>query len=105
MVEAIRLLSLREGIEHVFTLGRMDSLHELGILDNDEYDYLVGAFRHICRLLLRQQIKDFKAKNDVFNYVDPDSLSEREKDIVVDSFKAIRELRGLVKGEFTEDIF
>jgi CBS domain-containing protein len=105
LVEAIRLLSLREGIEQVSTLGRMEALHKKGVLDNDEYDYLIGAFRHICRLLLRQQIKDFKAEDDVSNYVDPDSLSEREKDILVDSFKAIRELRGRVKGEFTGDIF
>jgi len=105
LVEAVRLLALREGIEDVSTLGRLDALHRTGFLEADEYDYLKGAFHHVCRLLLRQQINDFKAGSRVSNYVDPGTLSRREKDMLVDSFKAIRTLRDRVKSEFTADIF
>ena len=105
LVEAMRLLSLREGIEEIATLSRMQALHTKGILNDDEYDYLRGAFLHICRLLLRQQIKDFKVGNKVSNYVDPNTLTEREKDILTDSFKAIDSLRKRMRSEFTGDIF
>jgi len=105
LVEATRLLSLREGIEEVATLARMQALRDKGVLDADEFDYLRGAFLHICRLLLRQQIGDFNAGNRVSNYVAPDSLTERERDILTDSFKAIDALRKRMRSEFTGDIF
>lgn len=105
LVEAMRLLSLREGIEKIATLSRMQALHGKGVINDDEHDYLRGAFLHICRLLLRQQIKDFQAGNKVSNYVDPEALTEREKDILTDSFKAIDSLRKRMRSEFTGDIF
>ncbi|MEE9317528.1 MAG: putative nucleotidyltransferase substrate binding domain-containing protein [Rhodospirillales bacterium] len=105
LVEAMRLLSLREGIEAISTLGRMDALHEKGVLSDDELDYLGGAFRLISNLLLRQQIKDFKAGRRVSNYVHPRTLTERERDMLVEGFKAIRALREKVRSEFTGDVF
>ena len=105
LVEAIRLLSLRESVTRLSTLGRMAALFDAGVLGPDEHDYLAGAYRHITHLLLRQQIADFKAGLEVSNYVHPDSLSQREKDILTDSFKAIRSLRERLKAELTGDIF
>ena len=105
LVEAIRLLSLHEKIIKLSTIARMTALHEAGILKPDEHDYLAGGFKHISRLLLRQQIADFKQGLPVSNYVDPDGLSAREKDMLTNSFKAIRDLLDRVKGELTGDIF
>ena len=104
LVESVRLLALREGVEELSTLGRLRVLHGKGILDGDEYDYLVGAYTLITRLLLRQQIADFKAGVPVSNYVDPKFMTERERDMLVDSFKAIRALRGRVKDAFSVEV-
>ncbi len=105
LVEGIRLLSLRERITDTSTITRMAALRKRGILDDDEYDYLNGAFRMVCRLLLRQQIKDFKAGRPVSNYVHPRTLSQRETDILKDSMEAIDRLRKRIRTEFTADIF
>lgn len=105
LVEAMRLLALREGVVAISTLARMAALREKGVLNGDEYDYLTGAYRHISHLLLRQQIADFKAGKTVSNYVHPNSLTERERDMLVESFKAIRALREKVRGEFTGEVF
>ena len=105
LVEAMRLLSLREGIESLSTLDRMRALYDSNVLNDDEHDYLSGAFRHISFLLLRQQIKDYKAGRRVSNYVAPNTLTERERDMLVESFKAIRELREKVRSEFTGEVF
>ena len=61
--------------------------------------------RRITSLLLREQLADFKAGEEVGNYVHPDRLSEREKDILVDSFKTIDALRDRVHAEFTGEVF
>ena len=77
----------------------------MSAFDKDEQDYLSGAFHHITRLLLRQQITDFKSGKKVGNHVHPDALSEREKDILVDSLKAIDSLRKRVSHEFAGELF
>ena len=50
-------------------------------------------------------IADFTAGEKVGNHVHPDDLSEREKDILVDSLKAIDNLRKRVNAEFTGELF
>ncbi len=105
LVQSLRLLALREGVDAVSTLERIEALHRHGVLDGDEQDYLKGGFKHITGLLLRQQIADFKAQKKVSNYVRPEALSERERDILIDSLEAIKELQARVKLEFTGDIF
>ena len=105
LVESMRMLALREKIPVLPTLGRMEALHDNGVLDANEHDYLSGAFRHISHLLLRQQISDFKNGKRVSNYVHRDSLTEREKDILTDSFKAIDALRKRMRSEMTGEVF
>jgi signal-transduction protein with cAMP-binding, CBS, and nucleotidyltransferase domain len=105
LVEAIRLLALREGVARTSTLGRIEALSASGILSSDEKDYLTSAFHSLTMLILRQQIHDFKKGQEVSQYVDPDKISAREKDILIDSLRAIRALRNRVHSEFTGDVF
>ncbi len=105
LVGAVRLLALREGVEDTATLKRIRALHKAGVLSDNDADYLRGAFNHITFLLLRQQLSDFRAGGKVGNHVHPDNLTEREKDMLVDSLKAIDHLKKRVHGEFTGDVF
>ncbi len=105
MVEGVRLLALKEGVEAGSTLARIDALRDTGSLDANEQDYLKGAFAHLTGLLLRQQIADFKAGKTVSNYVSPKVLSRREKDLLVESLKSIREFRKRIQMELTGDLF
>jgi len=105
LVGSVRLLALRNEVVETATLARLHALHDKGVLDHDDYDYLRGAFNHITFLLLRQQLHDFEAGRTVSNYVHPDDLSERERDMLVDSFKAIDALQKRVHAEFTAEVF
>ncbi len=105
LVENIRLLALREGVAATSTLQRIADLHARGVLSNDEQDYLNAAFEHITRLVLRQQLQDFEAGLPVGPYVPPDTLSGRERELLVKSLTAIDDLRGRLRGEFSADIF
>lgn len=99
LVDAVRLFALREGIPATSTLERIAGLHAGKILSFDEYDYLIGAFRHITKLLLEQQLSDFKSERPASNHVDPETLSKRNRDMLVGSFKAIRSFRSRVRME------
>ena len=105
LVGAVRIMALRDGIESTGTLDRIDGLHERGVLDDDEQDYLIGAYRHISAIMLRQQVQDCRAGFPPGNHVPLDALSEREKDMLVDGFKAIRAFRSRLRQELTAEIF
>lgn len=105
LVEAVRLLALREGIPDTSTLSRISALHRLGVLDHNEQDYLSGAFYFITRLVLRQQLDDFKANRAVSAFVSPKVLSKREEDILKDGLQAIEALKSRVRTEFTGELF
>ncbi len=105
LVESVRLLALREGIEATSTLDRIEALRVQGVLDERESDDLVIAFRGLTYRLLRQQIDDFKADRKVSYFVDPGPLSKRDRDRMVQSLKAVDALRKRVRSEFTAEIF
>lgn len=105
LVEGVRLMALKHGVPATGTLARIASLHERGVFDNNQKDYLTGAFNHITSLLLRQQIADFKAGREVTNFVPKSSLSERERDYLVSCFRAIEDLRGELKAGFSTHAF
>ena len=98
-------MALRERVEETGTLDRLANLHERGVLDDDEEDYLSGAYRHISTLMLRQQLEDFRASLPPGNHVPLEALSKREKDMLVDGFKAIRGFRSRLRHELTAEIF
>jgi CBS domain-containing protein len=105
LVEAIRLLALREGVNQTSTLGRIEALHASGVLSRDEKDSLCNAFENLTTRILSQQIQDFKNELPVSAYISPALLSVSEKDDLRDSLRAINELRGRVHSEFTGDVF
>jgi signal-transduction protein with cAMP-binding, CBS, and nucleotidyltransferase domain len=103
LVEAVRLMALKHGVADTSTLGRLKGLRECDAIDDDQFDYLTGGLNHLTRLLLRQQLSDFKAGNKVTNFVPKASLSKREKEYLADCFRAIQDLRGRLASEFSGD--
>lgn len=104
LVEAARLLALKHGLEETSTLGRLAGLRACDAIDDDQYDFLSGGLDHLTRLLLRQQLADFRAKGrQVTNFVSRSSLSKRERQYLTECFAAIRDLRGRLASEFTGD--
>jgi len=102
LVEAARLMALKHGVAETSTLGRLKGLRECDAIDDDQYDYLTGGLNHLTRLLLRQQLRDFRSEEKkVSNFVPKASLSKREKEYLADCFRAIQDLRGKLSSEFS----
>lgn len=105
LVEGVRLLALRAGVAETSTLQRLARLGAGGVLSRGEEDYLAGAFALLTGLLLRQQIADFEAGLEVSNLVPEESLSDRERDMMADGFRAVRRLRSRIRSELTGRLF
>ena len=100
LVEGARLYALKAGIAETSTLGRLDALRAADVLPSDEHEGLVAAFHHVTRVLLREQLSAFRDGRPVGNRVDPHTLSDRERDLLVGSLKAIRALRARMRDDF-----
>ena len=72
------------------TRRRIAQLYESDVLNEDEEDYLSGAYEHISNLLLRQQLEAHRTGSPIDNHVPIEILSEREKDMLVDGFRFFR---------------
>jgi len=102
LVEGTRLLALRAGIAATSTLARLDELKRNGALSDADHENLSDALKHITHLLLRQQLEDFKAGLKLTNFVPEARLSQREKKHLVASFRAIDNLRAMLRIEFAD---
>lgn len=105
LVGAARIGALANRVPETSTMARIDALHGKGRLSDNERDYLAGAYSHITNLVLRQQIRDYSADLDVGNHVSLADISEREQDLLVDGFKAIRRFRKRIRMELTGELF
>ncbi len=105
LVDAVRTMALAEGVAETSTRARIDALAAKGVLDADEQDYLIGAYRHITGLLLRQQLADFEAGRPVGNHVAKTAMSRRERDMLIDAFRAIRRFRERLRAELSGEVF
>ncbi len=105
LVEAVRLLALREAVEETSTLSRISRLHKLGILDDNEHEGLSAAFTNLTHILLKKQIEEFQAGNAVNYYIDPEMLSKRRQKHLTESLQEIDRLRKRVRTEFTAELF
>ncbi|MFO1152164.1 MAG: putative nucleotidyltransferase substrate binding domain-containing protein [Rhodospirillales bacterium] len=105
LVGAIRLLSLREGVEETSTTGRLRELHDANVLSVQERDDLATAYADITDVLLRQQLVDYRVGRRVSYYLDPEGLSKRRRADVIAALRAIDAIRKRVRMEFTGRVF
>jgi signal-transduction protein with cAMP-binding, CBS, and nucleotidyltransferase domain len=105
LVGSARLLALRRGIVATGTLARLAGLEKAGALARHEAEELAAAFEHITLLMLRQQLADHAAGRKVGNFVDPDTLSRRDRDRLVDSLRAVETFRKSVRAELTGEVW
>jgi signal-transduction protein with cAMP-binding, CBS, and nucleotidyltransferase domain len=104
LVESVRLLALREGVEEAGTLDRLAALHRTGHLDADERDYLAAAHRLMSTLVLRRQVADLKAGLAPSSWVAPGELTRRERHDLAAGLGAVRRLRERVRSIFTAEL-
>lgn len=101
LAEAVRLMALRHGVAATGTLARIDGLLAIGATTADEADHLRAAFALVTGLQLRQQLADYEAGRPVGNFLDPRSLTDRERESLREAFKAINDFRTRLKSELT----
>ena len=104
LVETVRLAALQAGVGATATVERLAGLQKLGAIDADEADELQAAFVRITGILLRQQLADAKAGEDISNFVDPAILTRWERTALTEAFGAIRRFREQIRSQFSASL-
>lgn len=102
VVEAVRILALRHKIREASTLKRIEKLVQEHFIHSDDGEYFQAAYLILLHLSLAIQVKKIKKGEEVNTYINPNELSQREKETLRHAFKALNSLQQLVAGDIGE---
>jgi CBS domain-containing protein len=89
LVEIVRLLALKNGVEATGTPARLTVLAEAGVLAGEDAGRLSEDVAFLLELLLRHQIERISARRVPDNCVEPESLGRPERERLVQVFRDI----------------
>lgn len=104
LVNAVRLLALRDGVPVTSTLARIEALERIGTFSKNEAEELVAAFSHIASVLLRHQINCFNRRETVDYEVVVSTLTKFERTRLKEALKTVQWLQERVAGDLTGDV-
>ncbi len=104
IVEGVRALALVEGVKDTNTFNRIEALAQVGTFSQDMADELIFTYQFLLTLRIRNHVRLLKEGKPLHNYVNPSSLTKRERQILKDSFASVYRLQQLVMAK-TEAVF
>ena len=100
LVNLVRILALRHGIEATGTGERIVALHQGDHISDSLQSALMEDFAVLTRMRLGQQLADLAAGRPVGNRLRLDTLTDRDKAHLVQVFRTIELLRKVAAQEF-----
>jgi CBS domain-containing protein len=100
LVEIVRLLALKNGVEATGTTARLVALAEAGVLAHEEAGRLREDVAFLLELLLRHQIDRISARSVPDNCVKPEALGRPERERLVQVFRDIDRWRRRLVADY-----
>jgi CBS domain-containing protein len=102
IIESSRLLAVKNGIRETSTLERLRGLVNKGIINREDSEYFENAYRVILQHTLMAQVENYLTRGTDDYYLNPYELSERNRQMLKQAFKAISSFQEIVRSEFGE---
>ncbi len=100
MVQSIRSLCLEKHILNTNTIKRIKALEKIGSFDAEFAEELIMTFNFLSNIKLKSNLDKLDKREEIDNYINPDSLNTMEKDLLKDSFKIITKLKKKLEYHF-----
>ena len=100
LVDAMRILSYREGIVATNTLQRLNELSRRSVFSQDDLESITMSYETLMVLRIQQSLKQLRSGKQPDNYIDPDELSKREKAALRDAFITVDRVQTLISHAF-----
>jgi CBS domain-containing protein len=93
LTTCIKLLALQQGIHETNTLERIKTLQQNNIFSIDQAEFLEQAFETLLTLKIKNNLNDIDQKKDLGNYIDPATLTTKQKQLLKEAFLAVSQLQ------------
>lgn len=100
VVQGVRALALENKLMRANTLKRIKELTDKKVFTNEFSEELSEAFNYLCSLKLKSNIEKLDSGQIVDNYIDPETLTTMEKDLLKDSFKIVNKLKKKLENHY-----
>jgi len=98
LVTCVKLLAWKENVADTNTLQRTSALVRKGTFKRDAAEFIEQAFETFLTLKIRNNLADWEQGREPSNYLEPASLSTRQKQLLKEAFLAVSDLQKLTKG-------
>lgn len=105
IVDCVRMFALDKGIMETDTLGRLSALIDSHVFTAATAEHIRAAFEALTFLRLRQEISLRETGNQTDHYLDPNTLSKTDQDLLRDAFQAVSKLQDSTKRYFSRTPF
>lgn len=98
LIHGVRTLSLKYNIKETNTIERIKELNNLGVIDKTFATELIESFDTLSSMRLKAML-DAKTL-DESNYINPETLSKIQRDLLKDCFKIINKFKKFMSFHF-----
>jgi CBS domain-containing protein len=99
------MFALEKELLEVTTLDRLKALVQRNVLSAETAEHIRAAFEALSFLRLRNEIALVDAGKGPSHYLDPNSLTRNEQDLLRESFHAVTKLQDATKRHFARTPF
>lgn len=100
LTRGIGLLALEAGILGGTTWDKLERLHLLHIVSDDDLETIQEAFNFLIKLRLEKQLMALSCGQEAGNFVDPLVLSDRLRDQLREAFQGVNTLISIMRNRY-----
>jgi len=105
IVDAARVFALDAGIEHTNTADRLSTLSTAPDRDPTIFQDMQEAFEFLTLLRLECQLRQVREGKELGNYLSPDSLTQLQRSLLKEAFRAAARAQALIEERFRTAIW
>ena len=100
LVHGIRAVAMEKGIRETNTVDRIKAINNMGLINKEFASELIESFNFLLTLRVNAQLEKLKSGKAVDNYLNPNSLTKLDRDLLRDVFKVVNEFKKFLSHHF-----
>ena len=104
LTRGVGLIALEAGFLGGTTWEKLERLHHLNIISDSDLETIKDSFTFLIRMRLEKQLARLRSGQEADNLVDPQELTEKERDHLREAFKGVNTLISLMRGRYHLDM-
>ena len=105
IVDCVRMFVLEKNAQGVTTLERLEALVSQNVFASETAEHIRAAFEALIFLRLRHEIELVEQGLSASHYLDPQTLTKTEQDLLKEAFQAVSKLQDATKRHFSRAPF